>query len=217
MIRGAWIVGFEGPCLAGKTTLIRSLEERLRGPSVQVLRVDDFTEFAGGHANFPPIITKDESAARSAARYFLELERRRRDLVDKWMSPLRQRGLSFVLVDRLIFTCMAIRRSLKDHVGYETYLQAVKAREVLLPDLTVFLELPAPEEERQRRMAGRVIFEQSNVLYNQTGYLDFLREIDATIAPLGLFVSTSEKVAEVEQLLLSLGCGDFDGPANTMT
>ncbi len=204
MTGNARIIAFEGPALAGKTTMIEGLEKRMVLSGIQVLRIEDYTYLAGGHENFPSVIASSSNEAEAAADFFLRLEDQRRSKIARWLAARTPEVRSVVFVDRLIFTCMRIRLLVHDQAGYCRYLQAVKAGEVVLPHMTVFVELPESPDEQRRRMACRTRFPYWEVLYDATGYLEFLQEVDESIVPLGLLTTASDKVDEIELLFRSL-------------
>jgi thymidylate kinase len=200
----ALIVGFEGPCLAGKTTTIRSLYERFTKRGLLVLYLREFTEMAGGHGHLPPVIPQTNSAARASASFFINLEQLRRYNLCQWLANIAKGSNSIVLVDRLLFTCMGIRKAIKDYIGYQLILRAAKQGKAIIPDSTIFLELPKSKEEVQRRLACRDKFENSDLLYDPAGYDDFFRYVDRELFALNLTFSNEEKIQEIEKLILRM-------------
>ena len=197
------IIGFEGPSVAGKTTLIQRLRSRLQLRGIPSIHIEEFTTLAGGYQKFPPLFCQDRKEALRAARFFLNIELDRKRQIENWMATVRDSAVSFALVDRLIFTCMAIRQAVRDDVGYEAYLAAVRALEIIIPDHTFFVELRCPEVELNRRMQGRILFEGWQTVYDPPGYLELLRKIDASILRLNLHVTNPDDVEAVEKLILS--------------
>lgn len=198
------IVGFEGPSLGGKSTLIRMLQSRFGERRIPTIHIQEFTSIAGGHENFPPIVSRSRAEAVRAARYFLALEAERKRQIDSWSRIIGVLGDGVALVDRLIFTCMAVARAVKDDAGFEIYTAALRAKEVIMPHRTLFVERRCSDDELARRMQGRVLFGNWETAYNPPGYLDLLREIDEEMK-INLSVTTSDDVEVVEGLILSNG------------
>jgi len=195
-MRRRWIFAFEGPCLSGKTVTLEAVRTELVARNVPVLRVDDYTRYAGGHENFPPVVTRSASDARSVAEYFLDLEAKRRNDVAKWLRAQSTETVSVVLVDRLICTCMRVRERVGDSIGYRIFEEAARKGTVILPDVTFLLELPPSKEEVARRSLERTAFEGSEILYDPGGYAECLMKIERTI-PLNLYRVGPDQLADV--------------------
>jgi thymidylate kinase len=194
------IVGFEGPCLVGKTYIIKQLAGKLEARGWQVLCIPEYTEYAGGYRNLPPLFPENATRAKKNAQFLIELEGKRRQDIEVWIDRQQNHTPSIVLVDRLLLTCLLIARRVNDSIGYETILKAIKARQMIIPGFTIFLRMTLSPEEYARRLRTRILFENSDVIYDPAGYEAF-------------FTSFSEKILSIQPLCYDSTNADgiFDG------
>jgi thymidylate kinase len=178
------IVGFEGPCLVGKTYIIKQLTMKLKALGWQVLCIPEYTEYAGGYRNLPPLYPENATAAKKNAQLLLELEGKRRQDIQYWIDHQWNHMPSIVLVDRLLLTCLFIARRVNDSIGYRTILKAIKARQMIIPGLTVFLRMTLSPEEYARRLHTRHLFKNSAIIYDPAGYEEFFTSFSNKILPI---------------------------------
>ena len=166
------LVGFEGPSLAGKTTSIGAIRQDLMLCKIPVLIIDEYTGYAGGHANLPPVIPASRAEARYTVDYFLALERQRKADIDAWLNGLSTDSAAVVLVDRLITSCMRLAAVVGDKAGYRRYVGAIKAGNVITPHCVFLMTLPDSEAELTRRRATRTGYRDSHLVYGTDLYSD---------------------------------------------
>jgi thymidylate kinase len=121
--------------------------------------------------------------------------------IETWLSTFRE-GCAIVLVDRLLVTCLALRERVDDPAGYKTILSALKGHEVIVPDLTFFLQLPSSDEEVAERRARRREFVNSDIIYDHKGYREFVVRIDRETVELNLVLTRSECYDQIRQRIL---------------
>lgn len=91
-------VGIEGPVLAGKSTLIREVMDRLNQRGVKCIGAPCFVEYAKSHSMTLPDVTPIDAAAQLAGvRFYLA--------IDKWRRPPTTQGVIFL--DRTCWTLLA--------------------------------------------------------------------------------------------------------------
>jgi len=109
-----------------------------------------------------------------ASRYFLELEDRRRKDIEDW-EKTQIGNLGVVLIDRLLVSCAIVQQRVGDRIGYATMVDAVDQGKMIVPHRTFFLRLTDDSEEYKRRKQQRIPFENSDIVYDPTGYEAFFR------------------------------------------
>jgi hypothetical protein len=70
----------------------------------------------------------------------------------------------------------------------------------LRPDIWFLLRLPTDKQEIGRRRATRVEFEESDIVYDATGYLSFVRDLSQELrfsAPIELEYESPTELAEI--------------------
>jgi thymidylate kinase len=200
------LVGFEGPCLAGKTAVIRTVHKRLATTGWAVLDIPEYTVYAGGHQNLPGVIPPNDKAAVQYARFFIDLEAQRRKDISRWLAA-KANDRAIVLIDRLILSCLIVQQRVDDKVGAAQILGAIARGLVILPDLTVFLRLSAGQEEYAQRLAQRAAFPNSHVVYEPSGYEDFFRHFNAEVANLNPFYFDSSQTDHILDAITSFAYG----------
>lgn len=94
---GDMIFAIEGPCYAGKTSLVKKLSISKNNITV----IPEYNEIAGGAKNFPaPPKNKQETLLSS--RFFLELEKERQILIKNGLNDGK-----LIIQDRSFFSCIA--------------------------------------------------------------------------------------------------------------
>jgi len=171
------IIALEGPCLAGKTTMIERLRTTFESAGWSVFCVPEYTVYAGGHKNLPDLYPKNDLAAKNNAEFLVDLENERLKDVQAWTVEHYGTRESVVLVDRLLFSCLFVQRRTGDKVGYDVLLQAAKSRRMIVPHLTVFLRISASAEEYESRLSTRKLFSNWEVIYSPVGYEEFFINI----------------------------------------
>lgn len=94
------IVGLEGPCCAGKTTLGRILTKHLSGDPV--ILVPDYSDFVGGGRFLPTPVPGSVKDEERALRRFLQIEADRTAAARRATDPS-----GIVLIDRSIHSLLA--------------------------------------------------------------------------------------------------------------
>jgi thymidylate kinase len=191
------IVGIEGPCCAGKTTLSRGLLAHYGSALVQI--IPDYSDFAGGGKNLPPPVPTTLAEERSALERFEQLERDRIALHLKSASAL-------VLIDRCIYTLFAHCHSLTRQCGAD-YLALAEDRFAhsdapLWPDTIIYIDTPLDsilERNRGKFPAGSIFIDKT---FNETFRSFFLPALKFKKPPVTLFCvdgrkSPAEIAAEV--------------------
>ena len=179
-----FIVGVEGPCLTGKSTIIKHLTGKFEAHGWQVLCIPEYGQYAGGRENLPPLISENATAAKKNAEFLIELEGKRRQDIQSWNTRQQHHTPSIVFVDRLLLACLLIARRVNDVTAYETLLEAINARQMIIPDLMVFLRMTLSPEEYERRLSTRTLSENAEVIYDPTGYEEFFTSFRERILPI---------------------------------
>ncbi len=207
------IVAFEGPCLAGKTTTLRTIQERLTAAGWDVLVINEYSAKTVANTGvFPPVYPASAAAARTSARFFLDLERVRGNTIALWRDQPTTATPRVVLVDRSLAFCLALRHKIGDHVGYNLILRSIRAGDMICPDLTIFLRLPgdAAVYTERRVQRGYAVDEQQEPLDRQAYHSlredleAFIRRFDDRVRSLHLHFFTAAQVDEIEQTIRAL-------------
>jgi thymidylate kinase len=140
----------EGHSFSGKTTLLKELEKTYR-----VSVIEEYDHYVGGGKNFPkfPPTTLDE--AKSAIKFFIELEKRRTndaiELCIKYGQP--------VIMDRSPLSCMAFQKVAEDTYpempqAYAYSIDAFKEEAekggIIFPSVVLYIEPPDLEAYMKR-------------------------------------------------------------------
>lgn len=196
-----FIVAFDGPCLTGKTSIIKQLTGEFEAHGWQVLYIPEYGQYAGGRENLPPLHARDAAESKKSAQFLIELEGKRRQDIQDWIDRQQDHRPSLVLVDRLLVTCLLMARRVNDATGYEALLESVNAGQMLVPDLMVFLRMTLGPEEYARRLSTRTLSETSNVVYDPMGYEEFFTSFSETIYPLhSLYVDSTDVALIVDSV-----------------
>lgn len=159
------IIAFEGPCLSGKTTVMREVVAMLAAR-----RPIAFPCYVAELSGMPPDPVGPSQAEQLAAtRLFLDIETSRFDRV----TSLNQ---SMVLLDRSIDTlgahALAVSRYLGWSNAYSDTISMIRSEpRILIPSLTFFFV--APHAELVRRSAS---FPQLPPVYYDPMFLSGFRE-----------------------------------------
>jgi len=199
MMQKPFIAGFAGPCLAGKSTTIRRLKNQFEKKGWSVLCIPEYVEYVGkGPNRWPSLFPRNEMIARQGAEFFVELEKRRRQEIEHWVTNHNSNSTSIILVDRLLVFCLAVKRKVNDLIGYETLLNAVKAGRMIVPDVTFFLRLSISKEEYKRRLKSRTLSQNEDILYGlRDDYELFFRHFTKEIINVNPMFSESSRVDEI--------------------
>lgn len=196
------IVGFEGPSLAGKTTIVEELYNQLRNEKYPIFCINEYVKYAKGHENFPPLFPDNDDVARQSAEYFINLECKRYQELQQWLDSQNNDLVPIVLVDRLLVTCLAKKRDANDLVGYKIILNAIKKNRMIIPDITIFLMLNVSRGEYERRLKERVLFENWDKIYNpKNEYEKFFRHFNDMILNINTYYSESSDVDKILSLI----------------
>ncbi len=132
------LVAVEGPCCAGKTTLVSALSRELSG--LRVCRVPCYADYLGGGRFLPREIP--QSAAEDAAA-FTQLLTIDHDRIEATLT--RTSDAELVLLDRSVHTLLAHRYAIEQVTGLPCYQQAVDAAHrdatIIWPSVVVYLDV----------------------------------------------------------------------------
>ena len=134
---GSWtVIALEGPVCAGKTTVLRSLDNQ----GVQV--IEEYSAYVrSATRDFPKFPPQDEGCAKNSFRFFLDLELARR----------RDRNLltncDCVVLDRSIYTLLAFEAGTAKLTGIDILSWAVEflkehSDKIILPDHIIYIDTP---------------------------------------------------------------------------
>jgi thymidylate kinase len=131
-------VGIEGPCCAGKTTMLRALQRSLEPRPV--VSVVDYSDFVGGGRFLPPAVPENLQEERNALNTFLTIEQSRTQKAHLLTDPQ-----AVVLIDRSIHTLVAHCFALTCMTGID-YLtlgrETLKASTIpLWPDVVLYMDV----------------------------------------------------------------------------
>lgn len=162
MINNYPIIALEGPPGVGKTALLEELQKE--GHPV----VWEYVRYAGGHKNFPPLVSRTKRELEEKISYFTWLEKKRAEDITKY---LKNQG--YCLVDRSPLTILSLEYSLIFFYGSQVYTNlnliaegfqtAAKEGKIILPTGYVLLE--AKFATVSSRLSGRE--EMPEVFLNQ--------------------------------------------------
>lgn len=127
-------MSFEGTSFAGKTTSAKELESYR--PERYKL-IEEYVVYAGGSKNFPPYPPKDKKEALSNLEFFLNLERKRHEDIERIKSD----G-SVVVMDRSVVSLLGFRYAQKYLAGIDIFVEArdiIKNEPYLAPDFIFYL------------------------------------------------------------------------------
>jgi thymidylate kinase len=189
-----FIIGFEGPCLAGKTTTVKSLLRKLNHHGLHVIHLKEYTELAGGHEKMPELIPNNKKESKKSAKFFIDLENRRKGEIDRWKHYGQHTDSIVFLVDRLLTSCLVLRLKVNDYIGYKELRSAISKGRWIKPDITFLLDLPASKSEIAKRRKQRVEFRHSSIIYDPDGYNDFIGKFSKELINLNLINTRSDYV-----------------------
>lgn len=193
-----YIVAFEGSNLAGKTTTIKILSDMYKEYEYPILIINEYVTYAHGHENFPNLNPKNNSESIKHAKFFIDLEAKRMMDIQKWMRNYSSQVRPIILVDRLLFTCLAVRREINDIIGYQLILDRLISKNCIIPNITIYLQLSASHEEYQQRLDKRTPFENSEILYRmQDSYEKFFRDFNKSILNLNPVYTSSFQINHI--------------------
>jgi deoxyadenosine/deoxycytidine kinase len=140
----------EGHCFSGKTTLLKELEK-----TYQVNIIEEYDYYAGGGINFPNFPPKSLEEAKSAVKFFIELEKRRTndavELCIKYNQP--------VIMDRSPLACMAFQKVAESQYpdipkiyaySMDAFKESAEKGDIILPSVILYIEPPDLEAYMKR-------------------------------------------------------------------
>ncbi len=161
------VLALEGPCLAGKTTLVRDIAAAL-GARSTVLTVPCYVDLAEGRP-LPRLDAYDAASQYNAIRFFLEIENTRSRILRL------ARHADLVVIDRSVDTLLAHVYALDHLYGIGALPRSQQLINntpgVIRPDLTIHLDVPpATIRERVSTRPGfpeLLVREDFNTYFNQ--------------------------------------------------
>ncbi len=128
-------ITLEGTSFAGKTTLAKEIEAH--NPE-RYKMVKEYSEYAGGSANFPSFPPKNKEEALRNLEFFLNLERKRHVDMESYKDK------SYVMVmDRSVVSLLGFEFAQKYLGGLDIFCEAkeiIRQEPNLAPDLVVYLQ-----------------------------------------------------------------------------
>ena len=133
------VVGVEGPCCAGKTTLSRGLREHL-SPAMNIGSVRDYADWVGGGRFLPPAHPQSLRDEEIALHKLLAIEADRTAAVRAGFAEM-----DLILVDRSVHTLAAHCAGLTSLTGLDYRLASTRVLTgttvALWPDLILYLDV----------------------------------------------------------------------------
>lgn len=132
-------IAIEGPCCAGKTTLVHGLVQESLALSVAYIR--DYSDHVGGGKFLPPPVPTSPAEEELILNRFLAIEEDR-----TVYARMKAYESDLIIIDRSVHTllahCFALRRLLDD--DYFSLAQRVigKSGVALWPDRILYLDVP---------------------------------------------------------------------------
>lgn len=196
-------IGIEGACLTGKSTLIKKLSNELAN-FFNVIEVDEYTKFAGGHNHMPQIWQLNDVEAEKAAMFFLMLESKRKKNIESKLKYLNPKRINIILIDRLFLSCIRVAELTNNAVAKRLYEKALNRKQFLKMDIILLLP-PLDDDTRSQRILSREMFPGSEIVYQQCGYNEFILKnfsnfsVDGTI-----YEVDSDKINEILLMIFTL-------------
>ena len=143
------VVALEGPVRAGKTTLLRKARDRY---SSRIVTIREYGNYSGGSSEWPAFPPHTVEETIGAARFFMELEERRK--ADLEMEIRGNPPCELVLTDRSWHTCLAFdlaAQPLAALPALEVIREEWESRRKIVPDLIIYLDIC--DSQLQERLA----------------------------------------------------------------
>lgn len=175
------LIGVEGPSLSGKSYLTNSLTSKLKYYGYDTYIVEEYVNFANGHANFPPMLSKSLSDSSKCANFFIQLEQKRVDYLRNLLKTVNKEKISIIFVDRLIFSILYYRKLVNDIPSINIITEPIIRGQYIHPDFTLLLQPPKDRTEVIRRRKTRTEFPGSELIFGPLGsnnYVDYFKDIN---------------------------------------
>jgi thymidylate kinase len=181
---------------------IKLLADRFIKRKYSVLIVDEYTVFVGGHNNFPPLLPEDKKESKISSNFLLNIELQRKRKIKEWLHFNSGNTKNIIFIDRLLIGCLALRKKVNDEIGYKIILDAIKKNRFIKPNLTFYLNLPNDEKEIIRRRSEREEFKNSEIIYDSSGYGEFIYYINEFLINLNIYSLDLIDIDFIENMIL---------------
>jgi thymidylate kinase len=174
------LIGIEGPSLSGKTYLINQLINKLK-KDYDTYFVKEYVDFANGHINSPPMLSKSFTDSDKCAKFFIKLERKRIRYLRHLLSTINKNKPSIIFIDRLIFSIIYYRQLVNDINCINIINESINQGQYIHPDFILLLSLPKDKMEVIKRRKSRKEFSGSEFIYGPLGsanYVSYFKGID---------------------------------------
>ncbi len=174
------LIGVEGPSLSGKTYLINRLINKLKN-DYDIHVVEEYVNFANGHTNFPPMLSKSFADSSNCANFFINLEQKRIHYLQNLLKKVDKEKLSIIFVDRLIFSIIYYRKLVNDIPCINIINESINRGQYIHPDFTLLLQLPKDNAEVIKRRKTRKEFPGSEFIFGSLGsnnYIEYFKDIN---------------------------------------